>query len=73
MTPTLEGKRGFMSSNQSDKEFWQWFQKGVDNDWITDTFCLTHDAGYEQMTDEERQEWEDGGDPCCHVVKFLNN
>jgi hypothetical protein len=23
------------------------------------------------MTDEEQQEWEDGGDPCCSVIKVL--
>jgi hypothetical protein len=23
------------------------------------------------MGEEEVQEWEDGGDPCCHVVRLM--
>jgi hypothetical protein len=50
----------------------KWLQTGIDNGWISKPFCTTHD-GDPYMTQEEEQEWEDGGDPCCHVVKFLNN
>jgi hypothetical protein len=59
--------------NDKEKAFWDWFQIGVDNDWVTPPFCETHDGGFEFQTDEERQEWEDGGDPCMTVtrVKFL--
>lgn len=60
-----------MSNKQSDKEFWEWLQIGIDNNWITDTFCQTHDGGYEHMTDEEREEWEDGGDPCMTVTRVI--
>ena len=49
----------------------EWIQHGIDNGWITPTFCFTHD-GDAYMTEEEEAEWEDGGDPCCHVVKFLH-
>ena len=58
-----------MSKNLNEKDFWDWLQIGIDNDWITKTFCMTHDAGYEQMTDEEMQEWENGGDPCMTVTR----
>ena len=50
----------------------EWVQFGIDKKWITPGFCYTHD-GDPYMTEEEEQEWEDGGDPCCFVVKFLNN
>lgn len=48
----------------------EWAQIGIDNGWITPSFCYTHD-GDAYMTDEEMTEWEDGGDPCCHVFKIL--
>lgn len=70
---TQEEMLEYMFSNQSDKDFWAWIETGIANDWITDTFCMTHDGGYNEMTDEERQEWEDGGDPCMTVtrVKYI--
>lgn len=48
--------------------FDDWYQHGIDKGWITPGFCFTHD-GDPYMTEEEQQEWEDGGDPCCPVVK----
>jgi hypothetical protein len=41
----------------------------IKKDWITNPFCNTHD-GDPYMTDEEMQEWEDGGDPCQLVIKI---
>ena len=63
----------FMSNKQSKQDFWDWFQIGLDNDWVTDPFCSTHDGGYGVMTEEEEKEWEDGGDPCMTVtrIKYL--
>ena len=48
----------------------EWLQKGIDKGWVSDGFCMTHD-GDQYMTAEEEQEWEEGGDPCCPVVKWL--
>jgi hypothetical protein len=48
----------------------EWYQMGIDNGWVTEQFCMTHD-GDPYMTEEEQQEWEDGGDPCAHVIKFI--
>jgi hypothetical protein len=48
----------------------EWLQKGIDAGWITEGFCFTHD-GDPYMTAEEEAEWEEGGDPCCPVVKWL--
>jgi hypothetical protein len=47
-----------------------WLQQGIDAVWITVGFCYTHD-GDPYMTAEEEQEWEEGGDPCSPVVKWL--
>lgn len=52
-------------------EYWAWLQVGIDNGWVTEPFCHTHD-GDPYMTEEEEQEWEEGGDPCMPVVKLLN-
>lgn len=48
----------------------EWAQQGIDLGYVTDSFCYTHD-GDPYMTEEERQEWEDGGDPCFVVLKVL--
>jgi hypothetical protein len=51
-------------------EVWTWLQIGIDKGWVTEPFCNTHD-GDPYMTEEEEQEWEDGGDPCLPVIKIL--
>ena len=55
-----------------DKEFSIWLQNGIDRGWISKPFCYTHE-GDPYMTEEEAQEWEEGGDPCSFVAKFLEN
>lgn len=57
--------------NKPNKEFWDWYQEGINKNWITNTFCQTHDGGYEVMTDEERSEWDEGGDPCMTVTRVI--
>lgn len=51
-------------------DFGIWLTQGVEKGWISEPFCHTHN-GDPYMTEEEEQEWEDGGDPCMHVVKLL--
>ena len=53
-----------------DSSFYEWVQQGVKNAWISEGFCMTHD-GDPYMTEEESQEWEEGGDPCCPVFKII--
>jgi hypothetical protein len=50
-------------------EFDIWIANGIDRGWITEPFCNTHD-GDPYMTEEEMQEWEDGGDPCQVVFRI---
>jgi hypothetical protein len=54
-----------------DKEFGIWLQNGIDRGWITEPFCSTHE-GDPYMSEEDAQQWEDGGDPCCVVIKLAN-
>jgi len=51
-------------------DFGLWLSQGIEAGWISEPFCHTHN-GDPYMTPEEEQEWEDGGDPCMHVVKLL--
>lgn len=50
-------------------EFLIWIQNGIERGWVTEPFCATHD-GDPFMTEEESQQWEEGGDPCMSVVKI---
>lgn len=52
-----------------NKEFGIWLQNGIDRGWVTEPFCYTHD-GDPYMSEEEAQEWEEGGDPCSLVIKI---
>lgn len=54
----------------NEKEFEIWLNNGVERGWVSDPFCNTHE-GDPYMTEEEAQEWEDGGDPCQVVLKVL--
>jgi hypothetical protein len=61
----------FKKKSIPDKiEVWEWMEFGIQKGWITEPFCNTHD-GDPYMTEEEEAEWDEGGDPCMPVVKFL--
>jgi hypothetical protein len=49
---------------------YEWLEIGIKNGWVSESFCYTHD-GDPYMTEEEQQEWEEGGDPCSPVLKIL--
>jgi hypothetical protein len=51
-------------------EISDWISYGISKGWVHEPFCNTHD-GDPYMTEEEQQEWEDGGDPCMHVLKLV--
>ena len=60
--------------NQKDKEwidFGTWIAEGIERGWVTEPYCNTHDGGYQYMSEEEVEEWDQGGDPCCHVVRLM--
>ena len=56
-----------MKTNKYEK----WLITGIANGWISEPYCNTHDGGFEYMTQEEINEWEAGGDPCCVVVRLI--
>lgn len=58
-----------MSNKYESTDFQEWLEFGHAKGWITDVFCATHDGGYSVMSEEEIQEWDDGGDPCMFVVR----
>jgi hypothetical protein len=49
-------------------EFEIWLKNGYDRGWVSDVFCSTHDGA--PMTEEEMQEWDEGGDPCSFQVRI---
>ena len=62
-----------MDINDSDSDFLEfeiWLKNGFDRGWISDVFCNTHDGA--PMTEEEMQEWDEGGDPCSFPVRINN-
>ena len=56
-----------MESKYTVTDFQEWLEFGHSKGWVSDVFCNTHDGG--PMTDEESQEWEEGGDPCMFCVR----
>ena len=53
-------------------DFLIWLSNGIERGWVTEPFCNTHE-GDPYMSDEEAQEWEEGGDPCQVVIKIKDN
>ena len=49
-------------------EFDEWLRFGIEHGYCTEQFCNTH-AGY-PMHDSEEQAWEEGSDPCAHMVRL---
>jgi hypothetical protein len=45
-----------------------WLELGIKSGFCTEVVCETHDGA--TMTSEERDEFEDGGDPCVPVVRL---
>lgn len=51
--------------------FEEWLKTGRDNKWISSPVCSTHDGI--PMTETENAEWEEGGDPCAHVLRLYES
>ena len=62
---------GMEDLTPEEQEFGIWLTSGIERGWISDPFCSVHDGGYEYMSEEELAEWEEGGDPCQHVVRIF--
>lgn len=57
--------------SSEEQEFGIWLTNGIERGWISDPYCHTHDGGYQYMSEEEIEEFENGGDPCEHVVRIF--
>jgi hypothetical protein len=51
--------------------FDEWLQIGVDNKWCGPAVCSSHDGI--PMSEGEEAEWEDGSDPCHHIVRLYES
>jgi len=51
--------------------FYLWLNIGVKAGWVSWPYCATHDGNYEYMTEEEREEWDEGNDPCHVAISVL--
>ena len=51
--------------------FGLWLRFGISRGWISKPYCMTHEGNYEYMEEEEREEWDAGGDPCHTTISIL--
>lgn len=49
-------------------DFWDWLEYGVEKGFCSDSDCLTHNGV--PHTDEENDEFDEGGDPCVPAVRL---
>jgi len=61
--------KNIQDSESDYKEFEIWIENGIERGWITEPFCNTHD-GDPYMSEEELEEWDQGGDPCQVVIRI---
>jgi hypothetical protein len=54
----------------NEEEFGAWLNQGIEEGWVTEPFCNTHEID-PAMGEEEQAEWEAGGDPCQHVLRIM--
>jgi len=48
--------------------FEEWLEYGVKQGYCSEQFCDTHDGP--PMHESEELVWEEGGDPCMHMVRL---
>jgi hypothetical protein len=53
------------------KTFDEWLQEGLDLKFCGPAICCPHDGL--PLTIEEEQEFDDGGDPCFHVLRLYED
>jgi hypothetical protein len=54
-----------------DKMFGYWVRFGIKMKWVSPIVCSTHIGTYEYESEEARAEWDEGLDPCTHVMVVL--
>ena len=51
--------------------FDEWLDLGYKEGWVGPPICDTHDGT--PMADSEFAEFEDGGDPCIHILRLYES
>lgn len=52
-------------------ELEEWLEYGWSKGWITPPVCYTHDGL--PTTESEMDEWNEGSDPCIHIVRLYED
>lgn len=51
-------------------DVYEWIELGVQQGFCSPAVCATHDGV--PNVDDEAAEWEEGGDPCQHIIRVLH-
>lgn len=51
--------------------FEQWMKIGIDFGWCGPPVCYTHDGL--PTTESDDEEWDNGGDPCIHIIRLYED
>ena len=54
-----------------EKEFSEWLQEGLSLGFVGPSVCHTHDGL--PLSEAEDVEFEDGGDPCIHILRLYED
>jgi hypothetical protein len=54
-----------------EKEFSEWLQEGLTLGFVGPAVCHTHDGL--PLSEKEDTEFEDGGDPCIHILRLYED
>lgn len=60
-----------MAETKSSMEFDEWMKIGIESGWCGPAVCYTHDGLPTSESDDE--EWENGGDPCIHIIRLYED
>lgn len=56
---------------QSDMDFEEWAEYGWRMGWVGPPICHTHDGL--PLSADEMEEWEQGDDPCIHLLRLYED
>lgn len=54
-----------------EKEFGEWLQEGINLGFVGPAICHTHDGL--PLSEVEDQEFENGEDPCIHILRLYED
>ena len=56
-----------MTGKEIELDFRSWMSYVIEKNFCGPPVCITHDG--EPMTEEESNEFEEGSDPCIHMIR----